>query len=303
MFTIAAVVLVIDLALTVLAVWVAASVIDHGRWWITLLAAVAVFAPSLEETHAWRGLALWTFLLGVLAVVDFYTGTHVALSWICGLAMLQIGGFIFGLGVKSFLLVHYLRARAKKPKRLILGLAGHAGAGKDAAAAALVAEGWVRVAFADKLKQVAYALNPLVFFRGEIQRLQTVVDTYGWEVAKQEPDVRALLQRLGTDAARTHLGADVWVDAAFNDLPPDVNVVITDVRFPNEVEQVRKAGGSVALVSRPGVGPVNGHVSESALSHLAPDWDVINEGTVEDLHEDMKQLAAELAGRGSARRP
>lgn len=170
--------------------------------------------------------------------------------------------------------------------RTIVGLCGYARAGKDTAGHILVDHfGFQRVSFADKLREVALAIDPYVGIgdRWELQRLSEAVRRLGWEKAKVNPEVRRLLQVIGTDAGRNILGSDVWVDAAFNGLPPEGRFVFTDVRFPNESKAIFAMGGTVYRITRPGCGPINNHPSETALDHIAfPE--IANDGTIDDLH-------------------
>lgn len=172
---------------------------------------------------------------------------------------------------------------------MIVGLGHRAGVGKDTAAAGLSIHGFYRVAFADALKALALDANPHVyagFDVGRYQPLKDVVGEIGWESAKRYPEVRALLQRLGV-AARDLLGSDVWVEAAWGTVRTarlrGYSVVITDVRFPNEFDRVRREGGVLIRIDRPGVDPANDHVSEHALD--GADWDavVVNDGTPDQL--------------------
>ncbi len=183
----------------------------------------------------------------------------------------------------------------------LIGLTAYAQSGKDAAAAALVEDGWQRRAFADVLREFAYTLNPLIekpasratgIAGRKVARLADLVDEYGWDHVKVAyPEARALLQRLGTDAGRRLLGEDVWVDAALTALPRHRGVVLTDVRFPNEADAIRARGGVVVRVTRPGVGPVNGHVSETAMDDYVPDVVIANDGTLDDLHAAIRDVA------------
>lgn len=174
---------------------------------------------------------------------------------------------------------------------MIIGINGYARAGKDEAAKALVAEGFERIAFADVLRDMAYAINPYVEYEsgddiepGRYRRLQDVVDVFGWENAKAHyPDIRRLLQRLGTEAGRDILGENIWVDTAFARAASD-DIVVTDVRFPNEGDAIKARGGVVVNITRPGVGPVNGHVSDNAMEDYRFDEYIRNDGAVEDLH-------------------
>lgn len=180
----------------------------------------------------------------------------------------------------------------------LIGLTGLARSGKDTAAEALVADGWERRAFADSLRSFMYQLNPIVLPAGT--RLRSVVNAYGWETAKTSiPEVRELLQRCGTDAGRNVLGENVWVTATLGDLPElhRPSVVVTDVRFPNEADAIRDYGGVVVRIVRPGVTLIrdaegNVHPSETALDDYPIFHVVVNDGTPEDLHRKIRQIAS-----------
>lgn len=71
--------------------------------------------------------------------------------------------------------------------------------------------------------------------------LQDLVNLVGWDSAKQESQVRRLLQDLGV-AARKLIHEDIWVEVALQNITPDDRVVITDVRFENEAAHISKLG-------------------------------------------------------------
>lgn len=178
----------------------------------------------------------------------------------------------------------------------LIGLMGYAQSGKDTVAQTLVAElGFQRIAFADALRDMLYALNPFididVEYAGgnvlrEFVRLQTVVDHKGWDRAKVEhEDVRGLLQRLGTEAGRNVLGQNIWVDTAMKKATDPGKYVFTDVRFPNEYYAILSAGGELWRIVRPGTAPVNGHASETALDGHYPDVVIHNTGNLAVLRE------------------
>lgn len=161
-----------------------------------------------------------------------------------------------------------------------IGIAGYARSGKDTLARFVAAHGYEQRSFAAPMKAMLYALNPVAALGH--QRLAGLVDGLGWEGAKQIEEVRALLQRLGTDAGRRHLGDAVWVEALLR-TPSAGRIVVSDVRFPNEADALRARGGIVVRVTRPGVEAVNDHPSEHALDDYGFDLVVANEGSVEDL--------------------
>lgn len=170
----------------------------------------------------------------------------------------------------------------------LLGLSGAAGAGKDTFGYLLRDEfGFHKAAYADRLREALYTLNPVVVanaryhgmlpppdYTGPVYRtLVSVIDQYGWEGYKNSAfsiDVRRLIQLMGTEVGRGIAGENVWVDATFRDLPKDKSIVITDVRFPNEAQAIKDRGGYIAHIVRPGVENRAGmHPSETSMS----DWD------------------------------
>jgi hypothetical protein len=164
----------------------------------------------------------------------------------------------------------------------LIGLTGYAQSGKDTLASILVENyGYSRIAFADKIRDFLYGINPMVAC-SPTGYLQDLVNLVGWDKAKQEPQVRRLLQDLGI-SARELIDEDIWVNAALSSISSQDRVVVTDVRFENEALRVGLMGGQLWRVKRVGVGPVNGHVSESELDGYKVDQIFINNGSIDDL--------------------
>lgn len=176
---------------------------------------------------------------------------------------------------------------------MIIGLTGYAQSGKDTVAKILVENyGYTRVAFADKIRDFLYEMNPMVDnVAFEPIFLKEKVDREGWEVAKKNVFVRRALQNAGV-AARKTFGDGFWVHEAMkimlNDPRPDMNYVITDVRFLNEADMVRANDGQVWRVKRIGIDAVNTHVSESQMDDYTVDQLFTNNGTIEDLEAMVK---------------
>ena len=168
-----------------------------------------------------------------------------------------------------------------------IGLVGYSQSGKDTVADILVKNyGYTRVAFADKIREFLYDLNPMVAC-SPTGYLQDLVNLVGWDAAKQEPQVRRLLQDLGNSARKT-IDENVWVTLALGNIDVNKRVVITDVRFENEAMMTKLMGGQLWRVKRVGVGPVNDHVSESELEGYKVDQIFVNNGTIEDLEALIK---------------
>lgn len=182
-------------------------------------------------------------------------------------------------------------------KRKLIGLVGYAGAGKDCAAEGLTAVGWERVSFADPLRQMALAIDPYIPAHASASsRLSGYVDVMGWTKAKQHPEVRRLLQAIGTEAVRNIIGYDTWVELARKKICASTkSVVVTDVRFANEADMISELGGVLVRIKRPGLGPVNAHLSDALVNELTVDTEIDNDGTVEELQARLKRLAEWVA--------
>jgi hypothetical protein len=163
-----------------------------------------------------------------------------------------------------------------------IGLIGYSQSGKDTIASILVEKyGYTRVAFADKIREFLYDLNPMVAC-SPTGYLQDLVNLVGWDKAKQEPQVRRLLQDLGV-SARKNVDENVWVTLALGNIDVNQRVVVTDVRFENEAMMIKLMGGQLWRVKRVGVGPINDHVSESEMDGYKVNQIFVNNGSVEDL--------------------
>lgn len=194
---------------------------------------------------------------------------------------------------------------------VLVSCTGYATAGKDEFADALVRQfGYVKLGWADKLYEFALVLDPLLpvgwrdmvrnCWFSPLQRLSTLVSRLGWVEAKRIPSVRNYLQVLGTEAGRNIIGERMWVDA----MKPEIiehlacgrHVVVTNTRFANEAEAVDEMDGVTVLISRPGVGPVNGHASDSGEAFPYARYVIDNDSTIEALAIEAAVLHHKLIG-------
>lgn len=96
---------------------------------------------------------------------------------------------------------------------------------------------------------------------------------------------RHALQSLGTEWGRKHMRPTFWQDLTMQGVAAwrgvGSPVVIDDMRFPNEAEAIRGAGGLLIRLVRPSLPKprplVVGHVSEGGLDHLDFDLVISNE--------------------------
>jgi hypothetical protein len=102
---------------------------------------------------------------------------------------------------------------------------------------------------------------------------------------------RLLLQLIGTECGRDIIHPNIWVNSTFADWKPHCSWVITDTRFPNEADAIKKRGGIVIRVERPSVGVKSTHPSETGLDDYKNfDAVIINDGTLGDLKLKVYQL-------------
>ena len=179
---------------------------------------------------------------------------------------------------------------------LVVGLVGLMRHGKSSAAATLVAEcGFQEQAFASGLKEACRT----IFLLSEEQ-------LYGTD-AKERVDPRwgvsprQLLQTVGTELLRKelprvlpHLHPEslwchrfrLWLESH----PANQRVVLSDVRFADEVQMLRSLDAQVVLIRvvRPTAGLVaSTHASEQESASLACDLEWHNDGTLEDLRNQV----------------
>lgn len=175
---------------------------------------------------------------------------------------------------------------------MLFGFCGYAQSGKDTLASLLVRyDNFERRAFADPMRKMLYEMNPLVITyldsgQPDLKRVRGIVDKYGWEFAKKHSEIRELLQRLGTEGGRDVLGENIWLNTLFE--KPYTNLVITDVRFPNEAEAIQERGGKIVRIIRPHVGAPNSHLSE--FSYSDEDYLIHNSGTIFDLYYKFREM-------------
>ena len=176
-----------------------------------------------------------------------------------------------------------------RPK--IVGLMGYAGSGKSTVATTLINLGYTHTKFAGPLKSMMRALysagglSPLEIERRIEGNLKEIPDRL---LNGRTP--RQAMQWLGTEWGRGQFGDDFWVGMWAAALRPAKRYVVDDCRFANEVDAIRSRGGVIVYISRPGVGPVNDHQSERLPT--TPDVTINNDGSLQDLSEKAKALAA-----------
>ncbi len=149
----------------------------------------------------------------------------------------------------TFCLNHTIRDMAQ---REIIGIIGAIGSGKDTIADYLIAEhGFKKLSFARRVKDAAAAVfgwdrDLLEGATKESREWREQVDPF-WGLSP-----RLALQKIGTEMFRQHIRDDIWIKGVEKDLAaePFTRFVITDCRFQNEIDAIRRAGGRLIYVER-----------------------------------------------------
>lgn len=178
---------------------------------------------------------------------------------------------------------------------MIVGVGGIARSGKTTVANMLVDRGFVAINFTDPMVEMLCIIDPLVEFDdGDIYSFSYATDHFGYDDCKDlSSNYRELLQRTGTEWGREKMGEDFWVDQAvdlWRNRVYSVDAVFPQIRYPNEAQAVKTAGGVNLLVERPGVEPVNSHSSEMSLDEIDWDYVIVNDGTLDDLRLKVRAV-------------
>lgn len=166
---------------------------------------------------------------------------------------------------------------------MTIGIIGHIGAGKSTVAQILtVQHGFTRYKFAGKLKAMLAVLGLTEReLEGDLKEAPCAL------LGGMTP--RGAMRTLGTEWGRYLIDEDMWVRFAMVELDRCTKmspVVFDDVRFPNEAHSIKDRGGVIWHVMRDNKGATK-HASECGLHKIIPDEIIMNNGTLEELAEEV----------------
>jgi hypothetical protein len=185
----------------------------------------------------------------------------------------------------------------------IIGVCGYKRNGKDTVAQHLATQyGYTHVKFAQPLKTWIQELFQLT--QEQVEGAEKDQVDPAWGVSP-----RQIMQFMGTEVMQfkiqellPHVGRTFWVQRLFKELPEDARLVISDVRFQHEVDEIRRRDPTAVIlrVERQHPHPHGDvHVSEVELLNLRPDVCIPNDGTIKDLWTRIDAWMAELLDRQS----
>lgn len=195
----------------------------------------------------------------------------------------------------------YPRLREQKQ---IVAFCGKKRSGKDTAAEGLEELGYRPIAFADPIKDTCRIVFQLTEEQIDGSKKADVDDF--WDFSP-----RWAMQTVGTELFRDGIDEDVWVKSLLRrvDGSDHDKFAVTDVRFPNEIEHLKKAGAQLVYIRRPetqpNLSPLKKKIAKSGWKWLAEIFmdfgseyhpseislddhpisnepDVVNDGTIEE---------------------
>lgn len=139
---------------------------------------------------------------------------------------------------------------------MIVGVLGFIGSGKGTVGE-ILAEGkkFVPLSFADSLKDATSTIFgwDRALLEGdtvESREFRETVDSFWSKKFSKDITPRYILQYFGTEVCRNNLLDSIWVDSLERKILQHENVVITDVRFNNEIIFLKKLGATLIQVNR-----------------------------------------------------
>ena len=152
----------------------------------------------------------------------------------------------------------------------------------------------VRKGFADPLKDICYQLfhwanlKPKEYYDQNPNAKSDILDALGMTV-------RDLYIAVGMQMRKVY--PNVWIDNLLQGISADL-LIITDLRFHNELEAIKNRNGYVIRVDRPSV-PDTLDEADGALAECE-DWDhiIVNDGTLTDLHNEACNLIDTFLAKG-----
>lgn len=136
---------------------------------------------------------------------------------------------------------------------------------------------WEKHAFADKLKECASIILGVPRFMFESGEFKESFTSLPLSNKEGEPmTYREFLQYFGTEVGR-NIDKDLWVKALMYSYGRDKEShwIVPDVRFPNEADAIRNAGGVLWKIERDGSGAGN-HISEKLIDDIKVDLVIEN---------------------------
>jgi dephospho-CoA kinase len=178
----------------------------------------------------------------------------------------------------------------------LICIIGNIGSGKSTASNILKQYGYEEITFANPVKEIGLILG----FENK--------DLYGSQEDKLKINEfwgvsgREFMQKFATNIMRNELqkhinmnmdGKTIWVRLCekkiIQMLKENKKILVSDGRFPDEIDMIKQYNGIILKIDRNNSYDL-GHESESYISKIKYDKIIDNNGTLDDLENEIKKL-------------
>lgn len=189
---------------------------------------------------------------------------------------------------------------------MIIGISGKKGSGKSTIAEEFKKYNFYLDSFANTVKDVSNLI--FGFDRNKLEGLSKEDRIWRETPDKKYSDLlgknfspRDSLILIGSTFGRNQIYENIWIDTVFNrydfNKNCDKKLLITDVRFPNEYESIKKRKGILIRINRPDFQKnqnQNEIESECSLDEHNFDFVINNDGTLDELIEKIKNIIGKI---------
>jgi len=178
----------------------------------------------------------------------------------------------------------------------LICIIGNIGSGKSTAGNILKQYGYEEITFANPVKEIGLILG---FEHKELygsQEDKLKINEF-WGVSGRE-----FMQKFATNIMRNELhkhinmnmdGKTIWVRLCekkiIQMLKENKKILISDGRFPDEINMIKQYNGTIIKLERNNSFDLN-HESESYISNIKYDKLINNNGTLDDLENEIKKV-------------
>ena len=173
----------------------------------------------------------------------------------------------------------------------IIGVLGRARSGKDTISGILIQElqskgvNYKVVRLASPIKEAAVAL--FGFTHEQLEGPSKEMIDPVWNITP-----RSVFQKI-TDTTMREMGVQFFTKRLYQKYDASCEsekyIIIPDVRYPHDIEEIRRRGGLVIKVSRDDTNIIR-HDCENIIDTLEGDVNINNSGTITDLHEQIRSV-------------
>ena len=179
----------------------------------------------------------------------------------------------------------------------LIGILGRKRSGKDTLGSYMIEKyGYERYAFADPIKEILKTMfdlseSQLNENKEDIDERwgvspRTILQTFGTEICRN--DITKYIQNLKLD------NETLWIKLfrIFYEKNKDKDIVVTDVRFLDELNAIKSLGGRIVKINRDNL-DYDGHSSEKDIDNYNPDliyYNIDNNYTFDDLYSQIDTL-------------